>query len=91
MPTLTLAFEYSTDAERRTLEQTAAYLRELTRLAHEAEHGTVLAVCEQLALGTGRQLLRDQLGAAFQARAEAMDAPKKNPAPATRVPGVGGC
>ena len=56
MPTLTI--EYQTDAERLVLEQAIAYVRGLNQLAQTAAHGTVLAVCEQLALSDGRKLLR---------------------------------
>jgi 2-phospho-L-lactate transferase/gluconeogenesis factor (CofD/UPF0052 family) len=91
MPTLTLTFEYQTDAERQALEQAAGYLQDLNQLARTAEHGTVVAACEQLALTAGRQLLRDHLTAALQARAGATDALKKRPAPATKEPGPGGC
>jgi hypothetical protein len=84
MPTLTI--EYQTDAERLVLEQAVAYVRSLNQLALSAGHGTVLAACEQLALTGGRQLLRDSLAAALQARSDATDgAPKKCPGPATRA------
>lgn len=82
MPTLTI--EYQTDAERLVLEQAVAYVHGMNRLARSAEHGTVLAACEQLALTGGRQLLRDSLAAALQTRAEATDAPKKCPGTAGR-------
>ena len=74
MPTLTI--EYATDAERLDLERAIAYLAEMRRVGATAPHGTVMAACEQLALGAGRQLLRDNLAAAVQARAEAQ---KKTP------------
>ena len=74
MPTLTI--EYATDAERLDLERAIAYLAEMRRVGATAPHGTVMAACEQLALGAGRQLLRDNLAAAVQARA---DAQKKSP------------
>ena len=90
MPKLTLTFEYQTDEERLALEQAAGYLRDMSQLARTAEHGTVIAACEQLALTAGRQLLRDHLGAALQARADATDALKKSPAPATKGPGPDG-
>jgi hypothetical protein len=84
MPTLTI--EYQTDAERLVLVQAIAYVQDINRLALSAPHGTVLAACEQLALTGGRQLLRDTLAAALQNRSDATDAaPKKCPAPATRV------
>lgn len=84
MPTLTI--EYQTDAERLILEQAVAHVQGMNQLALSAAHGTVLAVCEQLALTDGRKLVRDTLAAALQLRADAADAPpKKSPAPATRA------
>lgn len=73
MPTLTI--EYATDAERLELERAIAYLAEMRRVGATAPHGTVLAACEELALGAGRQMPRDNLAAVAQARA---DAQKKN-------------
>ena len=78
----TLMTEYQTDAERLVLEQAIAYVQSMTQLARTAAPGTVLAVCEQLALTDGRKLLRDNLAAVLQMRA---DAPKKSPATATRA------
>ena len=75
MPTLTI--EYTTEAERIELERAIAYVQEMRRLGATAAHGTVLDACETFALDTGRQLLRDNLAAAVQARA---DAEKKSPA-----------
>ena len=84
MPTLTI--EYQTDAERLVLEQAIAYVRGLNQLAQTAAHGTVLAVCEQLALSDGRKLLRDTLAAALQTRVDATDAaPKKGLATAAKA------
>lgn len=83
MPTLTI--EYQTDAERLVLEQAIAHVQGMNRLAQTAAPGTVIAVCEQLALTDGRKLLRDTLAAALQRRADATDAaPKKFPATAAR-------
>jgi hypothetical protein len=75
MPTLTI--EYTTEAERLDLERAIAYLAEMRRVGAAATHGTVIAACEQLALESGRKLLRDNLEATVQARA---DAQKKSPA-----------
>jgi len=75
MPTLTI--EYTTDAERLQYERLIAYVQEMNRLGATATHGTVLEVCERYALDHGRPLLRDNLAAAVQARA---DAGKKSPA-----------
>jgi hypothetical protein len=69
MPTLTI--EYTTDAERIELERAIAYVQEMRRLGATAAPGTVLDACETFALDTGRQLLRDNLAATVQARADA--------------------
>jgi hypothetical protein len=66
MPVLTIP--YRDDAERLALEQAIAYVTELQQAADTAPAGTVLAVCEQLALTHGRTLLRDTLAAALQRR-----------------------
>jgi hypothetical protein len=82
MPTLTI--EYRTDAERLVLEQAAAFLTQMRQIADTAPGGTVLDACERVALDAGRRLIRDALAQAVQARADAADAPKKCPGPATR-------
>jgi hypothetical protein len=69
MPTLTI--EYRTEAERIELERAIAYVLEMRRLAATAAHGTVLNACENFALDSGRQLLRDNLAATVQTRAGA--------------------
>ncbi len=69
MPTLTI--EYRTDAERLQYERAIAYVREMMHLGATAPHGTALAACEAFALDRGRALLRDNLAAAAQARADA--------------------
>ena len=79
MPTFTI--DYSTEAERLELERAVAYLAEMRQLGVTAAHGTVLAACEELALSAGRRLLRDNLKATVQARA---DAQKKRREPARR-------
>ena len=66
MPTLTI--EYQDDAERLALEQAIAYVTQLRQTALTAMDGTVLAVCEQLALRDGRALLRSTLAAAVEGR-----------------------
>jgi hypothetical protein len=75
MPTLTI--EYTTDAERLELERAIAYVQQMRQLGAGAAHGTVLEVCEAFALDAGRRLLRDNLAATAQARA---DAEKNGPA-----------
>jgi hypothetical protein len=69
MPTLTI--EYTTEAERIELERAIAYVQEMRRLGATAAHGTVLDTCETFALDAGRRLLRDNLAAAVQGRADA--------------------
>jgi hypothetical protein len=91
MPTLTLTLDYQTDAQRMALEQAVAYVQQLHHAADTAAHGTVLAVCEQLALTDGRQLLRDSLAAALQDRADATDAKKKPPTPDPKGGTPAGC
>jgi hypothetical protein len=66
MPTLTI--EYRDDAERFALEQCLAYFTQLRQTALTAPDGTVLAACEQVALGDGRALLRSTLAAAVESR-----------------------
>jgi hypothetical protein len=75
MPTLTI--EYTTAAERIELERAIAYVQEMRRLGATAAHGSVLDTCETFALDAGRKLLRDNLAAAVQTRA---DSEKKSPA-----------
>jgi hypothetical protein len=75
MPTLTI--EYTTDAERFELERAIAYVQQMRQLGACAAPGTVLDVCEAFALDAGRRLLRDNLAATAQARA---DAEKNGPA-----------
>jgi len=82
MPTLTI--EYATDAERLMLEQAVAFFAELRTVAHTAPHGTVIDAREALALTGGRQLLRDSLGHAVQARIDAADREKKRPVRGTK-------
>jgi hypothetical protein len=85
MPTLTI--EYQDDAERLALEQAIAYVTQLRQTALTAADGTVLAVCEQLALRDGRALLRSTLAAAVesrvalaeQKRGRPVSAPKRTP------------
>ena len=94
MPTLTL--EYRDDAERLALEQAIAYVTHLRQTALNAADGSVLAVCEQLALNNGRDLLRSTLAAAVASRVAAAEqkggppdsVPKRTPdAPKARTRG----
>ena len=78
MPTVTLQFEYTNNAERLALEQALAFVTHLRQLAITAADGTVLQVCEQAALPGGRDLLRNTLAAALQTRIDAAQ-PKGGP------------
>jgi hypothetical protein len=73
----TLAIEYTTESERLALEQAIAFFTQMRYVAATAPDGTVLAACERVALDDGRRLLKDNLAAAVQARADAADAQKK--------------
>jgi len=66
MPTLTIT--YSTEAERLAYERAIAFVAELHRLGQEAPAGQVLDACEGLALDRGRELLRNAVAGAVQAR-----------------------
>ena len=88
MPTLTI--EYQTEAERLILEQALGFFAQMRHAGATAPDGTVLAACEQVALDSGRRLVRDTLAQVVQARADAADAPKKRRAPGPRADGPAG-
>jgi hypothetical protein len=71
MPQLTI--EYSDVSERLALEQAIAYVADLHRVAQTAADGTVLKVCEDLALDKGREMLRTTLSAALDGRIAAAE------------------
>jgi hypothetical protein len=81
MPTMTIQFAYTTDAERLVLEQALAFVTQLRQVAATAPAGAVLSACEHLALRGGRALVRDALAAAVQQRVA--DAEKKGGRPAS--------
>ena len=78
MPTVTIEYEYTTEAERIALEQAIAFFTQMRQVAATAPDGTALAACEQVALSDGRKVLRDTPAAAVQARADVSDAQKKS-------------
>lgn len=82
MPTLTI--EYQTEAERLILEQARAFFAQMRQVGATAPDGTVLAACEQVALDSGRKLVRDTLASAVQSRADAADASQKSRAHGSR-------
>lgn len=67
----TLTIEYSTEAERLQYERMIAYVQEINHLGRSAAHGSVMDTCELFTLDRGRALLRDQLSATVQGRADA--------------------
>lgn len=86
MPTLTIS--YSTPEERRAYEQAIAFVAEMHQLGLTAPHGDVIDACEGLALSAGRDLLRETLAAAVQARVAGVE--KKLTPPAAISRGVRG-
>lgn len=78
MPSLTI--EYTTEAERLDLERVVAYLAEMRQLGATAAHGTVMHACESFALVAGRKMIRDNLAATVQARAD-VEKKRRVPAP----------
>ena len=59
---------YTTEAERHAYERAIAFVAEMHSLGLNAPDGSVLDVCEALTLSKGRDLLRQTLAAAAQAR-----------------------
>lgn len=81
MPTLTIS--YSTPEERLAYERAIAFVGEMHQLGLDAPHGGAIDACEALALSAGRDLLRDTLAAAVQARIDGAEK-KSTPPAATR-------
>jgi hypothetical protein len=83
MPTFTI--ECNSEAELAMVSQAAHFASEMHQLALGAQGGEVLEAIEGLALDKGRQLLRDVLQGAAQARID-QDEKKGGPcAPAPRA------
>lgn len=68
MPTFTVTS--TTEAERRAYERAIAFVAEMHALGRTAPDGSVLDACEGLILSKGRDLLRETLAAAAQARVD---------------------
>ncbi len=66
LPTFTVA--YTTEAERQAYERAIAFVAEMHALGLTAPDGSVLDACEAFTLSRGRDLLRETLAAAAQAR-----------------------
>jgi hypothetical protein len=73
-------------AEAAAVEQALAMVRELDRLADEAEDGHVIAQVEQVALDQGRRFTRERLQDVLNRQAQALE--KKGGADGT-VPAAG--
>lgn len=65
--------EVETPLQRLILEQALALAKELEQTAHAAPDGQVLDRCEQVALGSGREFLRQALTAALEQQAQALE------------------
>ncbi len=87
MPTLTITYE--TPEERRAYERAIAFVAEMRQLGLEAPDGGVIDACEAVALSKGRDLLRDTLAAAVQARVDVVEK-KSTPPAGTRREARGG-
>ena len=81
MPTLEVT--YQTEAERLAFQRAIDYTAEMLRLAQGCPDEQVVEACEGLALEKGRQLLRDSLGDAIQARVDAAEKKGASPGPST--------
>lgn len=88
MPTLTITYE--TTEERRAYERAIDFVAEMHRLGLEAPDGSVIDACEDVALSKGRDLLRDTLAAAVQARVDAVEKKSAPPAVTRRAARGGG-
>lgn len=62
-----------TSEERLLAEQAVLNFRELNKAGHAAADGTVLNVCERLAMEQGRELTRRMLEATLHEQAEAVE------------------
>jgi hypothetical protein len=82
-------FEYRSESERVAMLQAFAFVAQMHDLALSAPAGQVLDVCEQQALGSGRQLLRSTMEQAVQARIDQAEDKKGQPASARAGTGCG--
>ena len=83
MPTLTI--HYQTESERLAYERAIAFVAELHQLGLDSPADRVLDACEGLALGKGRDLLRESLAAALQARIDRSEQKGATPRPSPAV------
>lgn len=71
MPTLTI--HYETEGERLAYERAVVFVAELHQLGMDCPADRVVDACEDLALGRGRDLIRDALADAIQARVDQVE------------------
>jgi hypothetical protein len=84
MPTFTVA--YTTEAERQAYERAIAFVSEMHALSLSAPDGSVLDACEALTLSQGRDLLRQTLAGAAQARIDDVEKKGRSRPPAAIGP-----
>jgi hypothetical protein len=84
MPSVT--FEYRSEAERAAIERAVAFVAEMHSLAQSAPADRVIDACEGLALGRGRDALRDAVRSAVQGRIDAAEQKGGPPAAAPAPP-----
>ena len=80
MPTITVTYE--SESERVAYQRAIDYAAEMLRVAQTVPDAHIVDACEGLALDQGRQLLRDSLGDAIQARIDAVEKKRRRPSPA---------
>ncbi len=68
-----MKWEELTAEERLIAEQAVLNLRELNKACDAAADGTVLNVCERLALQQGRELIRQTVEASLRAQAREVE------------------
>ena len=86
-----------TPLQRLIVERALDYARQIERAADDAPDGSVLARCEKVALGQGREFLRLSVADALQAQAEPLEkkvappasAPAASPAGTRAAPRAG--
>ena len=83
MPTITVSYE--SEAQRLAYQRAIDYAAEMLRVAQAVPDAQVVDACEALALDRGRQLLRDSLGDAIQARVDAAEKKGLNRSPAATL------
>jgi hypothetical protein len=74
-----MKWEELTAEERLIAEQAVLNLRELNKACDAAADGTVLNVCERLALQQGRELIRQTVEASLRAQAHEVEKKGRRP------------